>query len=257
MSTVAPPQDTMPGRPAPPVPPRRGGYGVLRAVGVGVTGLLVLGGVMSTAPEMVRRSAEVERAWPAGTTELQIEGHVGQVLVREGTGLDPVIVLEKTWSFREPELRMSTVDGVTRLALDCPVGPAVRCAGDWSVVVPAGEEVAVTVDSSTGDVELDGVSGDVTVTSAVGDVRLTGSPGTADLRSSVGTVTALLTEPPDLLQVESSVGDIDVTLPPDYAYAVRTDADLPEVITDVRQDSGSSYVVDVRSGIGTIRIDDE
>ena len=95
------------------------------------------------------------------------------------------------------------------------------------------------------------------MTSAVGDVRLTGSPGTADLRSSVGTVTALLTEPPDLLQVESSVGDIDVTLPPNYEYAVRTDADLPEVITDVRQDSGSPYVIDVRAGIGTIRIDDE
>lgn len=254
MSTVVP-QDTLPAPVAPAPEPPRGGYGVLRVLGVGVTGLLVLGSVLSLAPEMVQRSEDVELAWPEGATTIQIDGDAGDVLVRESSALGPVVALEQSWSFRQPELRTSTEDGVMRVSLECPTGVLTRCSGDWSVVVPEG--TAVGVSTSAGDVELVGVTGDVTVTTSVGHVRLSGAPTTADLRSSVGGVTAVLTEPADLLRVDSSVGDIDLTLPAGEAYDVRTDGGMSEVSTEVRVNAASDYKVDVRTSVGSVRIDDE
>ena len=142
-----------------------------------------------------------------------------------------------------------------RVSLECPTGAMTRCSADWSVVVPPGVDVGVS--TSAGDVELVGVTGDVTVTTSVGHVRLSGAPTTADLRSSVGGVTAVLSKPPDLLRVDSSVGDVDLTLPAGEAYAVRADGGMSEVSTDVRVDDASDYVVEVRTSVGSVRIDDE
>lgn len=246
------PQDTMPAPPA----PQTGRYGVVRAAGVGLTALVVGVGLLASAPEMVRHVEEVDVTWPEGTTAIEVVGGAGDVVVREDGDVAPSISLRKSWSFREPAVdRTTSPEGVTRVALSCPAGPMMRCHGDFSVVVPTGMDV--TVRSSTGDVELAGVTGDVRVTSNVGDLRLDGAPPTADLRSSVGTVTAVLTKPPSLLRVESNVGDINLTLPRDEAYAVRSQSDISEVRTTVTEDSRSDYVVDVRTNVGTIRIDDD
>ena len=128
-----------------------------------------------------------------------------------------------------------------------------RCYGDFSLVVPEGMDI--TVRSSTGDVDLTGVTGPVTVQSSVGDVRLEGAPSEADLRSSVGQVTAVLGEPASMLSVQTAVGDIDLTLPGEVAYDVRSRSEVSDVVTTVRQDSRSEYVVDVSSNVGTITID--
>ncbi|GAA5159625.1 hypothetical protein [Ornithinimicrobium tianjinense] len=251
------PQDTVPRAPSSPAPPpRRAGYGALRSVGLGVTALVVGAGVLSSVPEMVQRTAEQELAFPAGTTRLEVVAPVGQVVVREGEGLDPVISVEKTWSFDEPRVEMTAVDGVARVSLDCSSGIlATRCSGEWDVVVPRG--LAVSVTSSAGEVELEGVTGDVTVRNSVGDTRVSGAPRTLDLTSNVGSITARLSAPADRVVVRNNVGEVDLTLPPGHTWDVTTSSDVDEAVTRVPVSSASPYRVDVRTDVGSIRIDDE
>ena len=257
MTTGYVPQDTVPRPPAAaPERPWHPGYGPVRAVGVGITALLVGAGVVSGVPEMVQRDATESLGWQEGTTRLEVTAPVGSVNVIEDAGLDPGITVDKQWAFVEPEVRISSEDGVTRVVLDCSRKVVTtRCAADWDVVVPEG--LAVTVTSSAGQVELTGVTGDVVVSNTVGETRVTGSPRTLEATSQVGSIVATLSAPARRVVLRNTVGEVDLTLPPGHTWAVTARSEVDDVVTDVSVSSTSEYVVDVRTELGSVRIDDE
>lgn len=251
------PQDTVPRPPAAaPQRPWRQGYGPLRAVGAGITALLVGAGVVSGVPEMVQRDTTESLGWPEGTKRLEITAPVGSVHVIEDAGLDRGITVDKQWAFVEPEVTLSSEAGVTRVALDCSRRiVTARCAGDWDVVVPAGLDVTVTANAA--QVALTGVTGDVVVSNTVGETRVTGSPRTLEATSQVGSIVATLTAPAHRVVLRNTVGEVDLTLPPGHTWAVTARSDVEDVVTDVPVSSSSEYVVDVRTELGSVRIDDE
>lgn len=257
MTTGLVPQDTVPRPPASqPERPWRPGYGPLRAVGAGITALLVGAGVVSGIPEMVQRDATESLGWPADTKRLEITAPVGSVNVIEDAALDAGITVGKQWAFVEPAVRLTSEDGVTRVVLDCSRSiVTARCAGDWDVVVPEG--LPVTVTSNAGHVALTGVTGDVVVSNTVGETQLIGSPRTLEATSQVGSIVATLSAPADRVVLRNTVGEVDLTLPPGHTWAVTARSDVDDVVTGVPVSSSSPYVVDVRTELGSVRIDDE
>lgn len=237
---------------APPPRPRTS-HGVLRAVGAGVTGLLVLAGATSALPQLVTSSQLRDLGWEKDTVELQVDGAVGDVRVREGG--EPSIMLKQTWAFHEPKTTVDSVDGVTTVAVDCSNGFLRRCNGDWDIVVPSGTKVVVR--SSFGDIGLRDVTGDVVVAGSVGDVDVTGAPASLDVQTSVGDVTAHLAEPVESVRVQTNIGDITLVVPDTVAYAVQARSELATPVPMVRQDPDSPYTIDVSSDIGEIKVSTE
>lgn len=238
---------------ATPPPPPRTRYGVLRAVGAGVTGLLVLAGATSALPELVTSSQLRDLGWAPDTVELQVEGAVGEVRVREGG--DPSIMLTQTWAFHEPKTTVDSINGVTKVFMDCSNGFLRRCNGDWDIIVPSGTKVVVR--SSFGDIALRDLTGDVVVAGSVGDVDVTGAPASLDVQTSLGDVTAHLGEPAESVRVQTNIGDITVIVPDTVSYAVQARSELATPTPKVRQDPASPYTIDVSSDIGEIQVSNE
>lgn len=227
------------------------GYGTLRAFGAGLTALMVAGSVVSATPALVRSTELVELAWPEGSTGLRLTPGPGTVTIREGS--TPGIEIEQTTSFTDPQARVTeAADGTTVLDLSCPQGVLKRCHADWSIVVPEGASLDLT--EVIGDVRLEEVTGPVAVSGSVGDVSLTGSPSTVDVRLSVGNLDVELSAPASEVTVQTNVGDVELRLPGEVAYDVRTRSDVAAEVVEVARDADSPYRVDVSTNVGDIRI---
>lgn len=259
-----PPEDTVdPARapyagpapyPSPQSPRFRREHRWARVGGTALVVLLAAGGALAAVPDMVQERATVQRALPADLATLTIDSAAGDVRVEEATGTAaPGLVLETRWSFVEPDEEILVEDGAATLSLDCPGGTATNCWGDWVVTVPAG--TLVDVRSSFGDVALSGVTGEAVVRSAFGDVRVDGAPRRVEVHGSVGDVDLALEEPPDSVDVRTSLGDVRVVLPRGTAYAVdvTTETGSPSVL--VETDPASPHSVDVVTGLGSLTIE--
>lgn len=236
---------------APPAPTYHRRHRGLRLGGLAVVGLLVAAGAASTVPEMVRDADEEVFALPEGTVELDLRGGAGDVVLREGG--EPGIVAEKHWSFREPEVRVSTVGGVTSASLDCSSAARLgQCWADWAVTVPAG--MPVVVRAGVGDVDVAGLTGAVTVHGSVGDVQVGGAPSSLDVSTSVGSVDVVLSEPASSVRLRTSLGDVDLRLPGDVAYDVDARSAVDAPVVEVETSSASEHDVEVSTSVGSVVI---
>ena len=86
----------------------------------------------------------------------------------------------------------------------------------------------------------------------VGDVKVPGNEVRGEVYTVIGDVTIEgLGEPPELVRVTSTMGDVTVTLPGEVSYAVTTSTDMgadPRVTVDRASDS--PYVVDLETVYG-------
>ncbi|WP_224250058.1 DUF4097 family beta strand repeat-containing protein [Hyalangium gracile] len=114
---------------------------------------------------------------------------------------------------------------------------------DYEVVVPP--EVAASIDSASGDVEVQGVQGAVKVDSSSGDVRLT-QVGSARINSSSGDV--VLEEVAGDLEVDSSSGDVTVRATPRRQARWDLDASSGDISLAVEADAAFHLDASTSSG---------
>lgn len=144
------------------------------------------------------------------------------------------------------------------------------CSAEYEVVVPAdtaltlrtgngdvtaaGLEGALAVDTGNGHVSVSDIAGNLTLESSNGDLTGEGlTSGRVEAATSNGRVDLGLTAVPDAVEVRTTNGDADVTLP-EGAYDVDASSGNGEVLTQVDTDPASPHRVEVRSTNGRVRV---
>ena len=180
---------------------------------------------------------------------LAIDAGGGDVTVRAGGPPGTVEVTRKTRSATDlADLALTGWPGST-LTLNCATG----CDIDYEIRVPAG--VAVTAQTGSGDVELEGNLGLVSLQTGSGDVEaditttrdLTTRTGSGDLELRFGSV-------PDLISVESGSGDVDLEVPNGQRYDVDSQSGSGDTDIVVQRQDGADQRIQVKTGSGDITI---
>lgn len=158
--------------------------------------------------------------------------------------------------------------------------------GDWGfwnhegarlgVVLPEGlegDDVVLLLDTTAGNMQIDGTFGDVRVESTAGDVSLAGEAQNLEVRTTAGDVrldgyrlngslsgdsTAGDTfygfsSLPEAIDISSTAGNVTVELP-DGDYRIETDTTAGEIRQDVSSDAGSDRLYRFETTAGDINI---
>ncbi|MET7418700.1 hypothetical protein [Dactylosporangium sp. NPDC005555] len=177
-------------------------------------------------------------------TGLVVTGDTMNVTVKSGEG--PVTVVERhRWPSGGTEPVTSHRTEAGRLELTST--GCRHCDVTLTVTVPAATRTEITVD--TGKLTLRDLSGDTTVSVDTGDVTGSGLRG-ASYRVVVDTGRVELrhtTSPTDLV-ADVDTGEVDVRVPGDASYAIRSDRGLSDV--GVTRDPSSPRTITVNVGTG-------
>jgi Toastrack DUF4097 len=155
---------------------------------------------------------------------------------------------------------------------DCgAAGWLTNCVTDFTIEVPAG--LPVTLDTSSGDVAVEGPTGRLSLHTDSGDVTARGSSASTDAASDSGNVSiassssevsassdsgdvdvTISGEPPDRVEATTDSGDVDVTVP--YAaYSVETETDSgDEQVDGIVQDDRASRMIIASTDSGDVTV---
>ncbi|MFQ5948132.1 MAG: DUF4097 domain-containing protein [Acidimicrobiia bacterium] len=136
-------------------------------------------------------------------TSLEIEASAGNVDIVATDDGALRVDLELRFTGSTPEVERTIDEGRLVIRHGCRGLQAV-CAVDYHVRLPAG--VAVTLDSGSGDVAIDGLTADVIVQVGSGDLTLTDLTGDVTVHSGSGNIT--VTEASSALNLQTSSGNI-------------------------------------------------
>ncbi|MFC3994695.1 DUF4097 family beta strand repeat-containing protein [Nocardiopsis sediminis] len=195
---------------------------------------------------------DYEIGLPAGT-ELDIETITGAVEISgtEGdvsveTAAGPVNVEGITGN-----VDVSTVAGAIDLAGVEGSVDAETATGSFRAT---GSGDAITVQSTMGSVDLAGFDARlVAVETTAGEVDIEGAFTTAEVESAAGAVSVRATERFELLEVESTVGSVDLYVP-DAAYRVMGESLTGSRTVDVSTDGDASSVIDATTTAGSLTV---
>lgn len=228
----------------------------LRIAGMVLAALIVLGLAVPAVGQLIRHTDEQAFELSPGLTTLTVDSAVGDITVHTvAAHEEPLARATVQSSFRSPRIEEERGADSATLTSDCPgVSSWFNvCDVSWEIFVPDG--ASVDLRTSLGDVTAVGLTGPVRARSSVGDVTVEDSHSPSlDLDSSVGdvTVTALA---PGSVTARSSTGDVTVHLPDDGStYRLVTRTSLGDTRRDAREDSTSSYVIDLSTSVGDITI---
>ena len=180
---------------------------------------------------------------------LAIDAGGGDVTFRAGGPPGTVEVTRKTRSATDlADLALTGWTGGT-LTLGCATG----CDIDYEIRVPAG--VAVTAETGSGDVELEGNLGPVSLQTGSGDVEaditttsdLTTRTGSGDMELRFGSA-------PNLISADSGSGDVDIQVPKGQAYDVDTQTGSGDTDIVVQRQDLADHQIQVQTGSGDITV---
>ncbi|WP_460068171.1 DUF4097 family beta strand repeat-containing protein [Streptomyces sp. YKOK-I1] len=195
------------------------------------------------------------------TNSYTVSESVSALKVQSRGGLIEVVASDRTtvevtetfrYSDGKPETK-HTVSGST-LSLttaDCSSGSS-PCEVSYRIEVP--RELALSLASQGGDVEVSAVSGELTVATDGGSAsgeKLAST--TAEIRTSGGDVDAAFATAPDAVDAGTDGGDLTLKLP-SGSYAVDADAQGGDEKVTVKTDPASSHKVTAKSGGGTVTV---
>ena len=218
---------------------------------------------------------------PAKITAIEIGDGSGDVVIRTSTRTDTAIKRTVRYGGDQPG-RTYRVDGST-LYVDTRCGD--RCSVSYVIEAPAG--VTVRGGTSSGDVELTGVStadislssgdaivrnasgpvtvkstsGNITIsdvkgvstlTSTSGDVRATGLGGNVTVDSTSGDVQVALAVPAGV-KAHVTSGDLEVTVPRDH-YRVSTRSRSGDSSVSVQDEPSATNVLDLETTSGDLTV---
>lgn len=195
--------------------------------------------------------------------------HSGDVTVRASSGPAVTVGRELHWrGDKRPDV-IETVEGQTlRLTYKCQ-NP--NCSVDYDVRVPATVEVhaetssgnvdlhgmtgPVVVQTTSGDVTLDGISGDITLKATSGDVNSAGLAARQVTTSTTsGDVTLEFAAPPETVSARGTSGDLTITVPPGRPYAVQVRTNSGDRRVTVEQSPTAQGKIDAESTSGDVTI---
>jgi hypothetical protein len=216
------------------------------------------------------------------TTTARYDGAVDRLVVRSGNGEIVVtatdtaeieVQRDERYVFRRPERAAGVEDGTLTIEDGCPSFNFLflgGCRVDFRITVPAA--TAIDLDSSNGDLVVEGIEGSIVVKTSNGDIDLDRVAGpteavtsngsivgrgleTATVRAdtSNGRISLVFASVPDSVEADTSNGDIDIALP-DAPYRIDADTGNGDVDVRVVSDPGAPRSITARSSNGNIDI---
>jgi hypothetical protein len=122
-------------------------------------------------------------------------------------------------------------------------------------VTVAGNGPYISVESTRGEIDLRGFDADsVEVESTTGEVALDGAFRTAAVETTTGSVEITAAERFDLLEVESTTGSVGVLVPEGGAYRVLGESVTGDRAVDVAVDGDARSVIDATTTTGSVTV---
>ncbi len=255
MSTVTTGTTTGTGTPGQQMPPAGPGVVALRVLGTGLVVLMVAGATFSAVAGFFRQSRTETQVYQ-GVRAVSVSATTGSVTVRAGSPGDPVILTRHlSWSFQQPESVETVAGGRLDVRAECTTSLGVGlCSVGYDLVVPP--DVALTLESHTGTVEVDGVTGNLTATTSTGSVELRGiGSRRVEAHTSTGSVEVTFAAVPDDVLADASTGSVEVVVPvgaTTYAVTASTSTGSSEVTVPV--DSSSTHRISAHTSTGSVEV---
>lgn len=261
-----------------------------RVLGIGVVlSLTVIAWGVLTMINLLGRTTETStQTLRPGKPAISVSTSGGGITVTGGDVSEVEVTTRLTYGLGRPQVVAEAGPDGVDLHVSCP-WYSLTCGAAYDILVPRTYTVrasssgggirvshvsAVEVDTSGGGVTASDIAGGVRAESSGGSVTLEDVSGPLDLHSSGGGITAngirggtaiagssggavrlRYATPPDRVDVDSSGGGVEVTLPP-VAGAYRVDATSSdgEELVQVPTDPTSSRLIRARSSGGSVRV---
>jgi hypothetical protein len=247
----------------------------VRVAAVVLTVAVVAVGTLMVVSTFFQRVHTESRAFTGTVGAVQVSEDVGDVKVRV---VDPGEQVRATArirkSFDDGEWTAELEGGMLVVTGSCREQgfSLFDCEVDLTLDVPAG--IPVSVQSHTGDVDVDGAFSDVRARTNTGDVVVRRAAGPVDIRTNTGDVRSLATAasavsaetttgdvrlvfdvPPRTVSTETNTGDVAVLVPDDgRVYGVVTDTQTGDETVEVSNAAGAPNQIIARTDTGDIRV---
>lgn len=235
----------------------RPGYGALRAVGLGLSAVLITASAASMAPPMLlqeqTQTLDVPSAM-ASMSSLTIQAPRGDVSVAEvGAGGAPQVSVDKGWTLNEPGVGLvDHGDGSWTLSSECEDSNLGQCWAGVDVLVPVGTDV--TIDATFGDVDVE-TTGVVDAKSTSGNITVEGRPEQVSAATTFGDVEVDTGDhAPETVEVRSTAGNIDVRLPRSQDYSVLAETTHGERNVTLPTRADAPHTVTARTTFGNVSL---
>jgi Putative adhesin len=199
-----------------------------------------------------RTSYERNLTFTPATERLTIDTNHGDVRIVAAAGPEVRVTKRVRYGLSEPRTEESV--GPDGLALRSTCNWITPCSVDYVIALPPG--FTVDARSSSGDIRVDGTSGPLRIDTSAGDVRgndLRSTEVTAE--SSAGDVNLDFATPPERVSVQSSAGDVRVTVPAvTGAYRVDVDTSVGDTRVTVPTDPASTRRIRADTSAGDVEV---
>ncbi|MEA2351805.1 MAG: hypothetical protein QOJ14_219 [Thermoleophilaceae bacterium] len=187
-------------------------------------------------------------------TRIEVNVHSGSVEITDAGGSAAEVRRTDRFAFDRPSHeRRSLESGVLRLSSRCPRLVVGSCTSDYRVAVP--ENVPVVIRSSGGDVRIAAFRGSADVQTGSGNVFVDGFCGFAlSVKTGSGSAHATATCSPQTLNLRSSTGDLDATVPAG-GYRIEADSNNGSTeVSGVQRNPGAPYEIQALSDAGDVTV---
>lgn len=218
----------------------RNGLLLLAVVGVGA-------GLASACGVLPQTTARDEAKLSQQVSNVRLDNKSGDVTIRGADGVRQVTV-ERTIRYvgGKPSLQSVRVDNGT-LRLDGCAAP--RCDVDYVVTVPTGTVIEGRM--TAGEITLSRL-GKVDVETTSGDIRADGISGDVRIQTQNGTVNVALAKPGNV-QTKATNGDVSVSVPAGR-YRVTAETTRGDRNVSVNSDPAGTHQLDVRTTNGDVTV---
>ena len=243
---------------------------VVTVVAVAFVLVATFAGTMNLIPQVIRSTYEQNRTIVPQGQRLTVESGPGSVTVAPSR--DGMVAVRATvrYGLSRPELVESSTAAGVDLSARCTGIVDNDCVVDYVIAVPPA--FGVTVVSSSGDVQVDGLAGPVRLDLESGEAALSDLAGpvivTSDadvygerlrspalsVRSGSGDVRVAFTAVPASVEVQSHDGYVDVGVPGSTAYRVAAHTRDGRTVIEVPVDPLAASAIVVLSGGDGVRV---
>lgn len=228
----------------------------LRVVGSLVALLVVALGTVEVVSRFFHQERVETAVYGQPLTGVSIATTTGDIRVAVGAPGSQVVVRRVLgWSFGSAGSAETVTGGRLDIAARCSGGFVLDdCSVDYDVTIPP--DLALTLSSHTGDIDVVGPTADLRVDDHTGDVTLRGiTAATADVSTSTGNIDLGFADAPRSVRVSASTGDVVVQVPPgSTAYDVRVETSTGDQAVSVPVATTSDRHIDVRTSTGNVDV---
>lgn len=246
-----------------------------RRYGIAISVALILGGIYWALTGLTSGSKSDQSSYPVDGTTLLVKGGSAPVEIRPGDGTEVKVDrrFERNVFGSDPEQKYDANEHRLDLGSGGCGFLSFGCKTSYVLTVP--RDLKLTVESSSGDVTLSGLTAGATVKTSSGDVQVHDVGGPLDLRSSSGdleadglTSTAVTTSTssgsaslefavaPLTIESKSSSGDVSIGIPAgDEKYKVDTKTSSGDESSNVNSDPAATREITARTSSGDVSIE--